>query len=99
MSFATATIEALGDFGAVQGATAIPPAPESAPLAGLTQRERQVLLLLTRGQSDREIADALFISPRTVGGHVRNLLGKLGVESRTAAATWAIRNECFTEFA
>ena len=59
---------------------------------GLTGRELEVLRLITQGLSDREIAAALFVSPRTVGGHVTNLLGKLGVESRTAAATFAVRH-------
>jgi DNA-binding NarL/FixJ family response regulator len=67
-------------------------APASqAPFEGLTARERDVLRLLTEGRSDREIAEALSISPRTVGGHVTNLLSKLGVDSRTAAAAMAIR--------
>ncbi len=57
----------------------------------LTNRERDVLQLLSEGRSDREIAEALSISPRTVGGHVTNLLSKLGVDSRTAAAAMAIR--------
>jgi DNA-binding NarL/FixJ family response regulator len=61
-------------------------------LAGLTPRERDVLRLLAGGMTDREIAETLFISPRTVGGHVSNLLAKLGVDSRTAAAAWAVRN-------
>ncbi len=60
--------------------------------AGLTERERDVLHLLTQGLSDREIAATLSISPRTVNGHVTNLLGKLGVVSRTAAAAFAIRH-------
>jgi predicted ATPase/DNA-binding CsgD family transcriptional regulator len=67
-------------------------APEPGPpIPGLTPREREVLRLLTNGLSDREIAAALFISPRTAGYHVSNLLGKLGVESRTAAAALALR--------
>lgn len=61
------------------------------PVAGLTPREREVLRLLAQGLSDRDIGAALAISPRTVGGHVTNLLAKLGVESRTAAATLAVR--------
>jgi DNA-binding CsgD family transcriptional regulator len=75
-------------------ALAVAPQAANAPaaLAGLTPREREVLLLLAGGRTDREIAEALFISPRTVGGHVTNLLAKLGVDSRTAAAAWAIRN-------
>jgi DNA-binding CsgD family transcriptional regulator len=59
---------------------------------GLTPREGEVLRLLVRGLTDREIAAALFISPRTVGGHVANLLAKLGLDSRTAAAAYAVRH-------
>jgi non-specific serine/threonine protein kinase len=57
----------------------------------LTRRERQVLALLVEGKSDREIGAALELSPRTVGVHVSNLLGKFGVESRTAAVSVAMR--------
>jgi non-specific serine/threonine protein kinase len=64
------------------------PSPD---FAGLTHRERDVLRMLALGLTDRQIADRLSVSPRTVGGHVTNLLGKLEVESRTAAAVLAIR--------
>ncbi len=63
----------------------------SAHVDELTPREFEILRLLADGLSDREIAEGLSISPRTVNGHVTNLLGKLGVESRTAAATLAVR--------
>ncbi|CAN5646771.1 LuxR family transcriptional regulator [soil metagenome] len=53
---------------------------------GLTPREREVLALLARGRSDREIAGALFISPKTASVHVTNIKGKLGVERRIEAA-------------
>jgi DNA-binding NarL/FixJ family response regulator len=59
---------------------------------GLTAREREVLGLLAEGRSDKEIADALCISSRTVGAHVTHLLAKLGVETRTAAAIYAVRH-------
>jgi DNA-binding NarL/FixJ family response regulator len=51
-----------------------------------------VLALLIEGRSDREIGEELSISPRTVSGHVANLLAKLDVPSRTAAAAYAIRH-------
>ncbi len=58
----------------------------------LSPRELDVLRLLVEGQSDREIAEQLFISYRTVTTHVRSILNKLGVDSRTAAATYAVRH-------
>jgi DNA-binding NarL/FixJ family response regulator len=59
--------------------------------AALTARERDVLILVARGESNREIADALVISERTARTHVSNVLVKLGLASRTQAALWAIR--------
>jgi non-specific serine/threonine protein kinase len=59
---------------------------------GLTPREREVLRLLADGLSDRQIAAALFVSYRTVTNHVAGILGKLRVESRTAAVAFAVRN-------
>jgi DNA-binding NarL/FixJ family response regulator len=58
---------------------------------GLTPREIEVLRLLVTGQSNPQIAETLFISPRTATTHVTNILAKLGVESRTEAAARAIR--------
>ena len=55
----------------------------------LTERQMEILAHLARGESDREIADALYISIRTVHVHVGNLLAKLGVHSRTAAISTA----------
>jgi excisionase family DNA binding protein len=58
----------------------------------LTRREREVLRLLVAGQSDREIAEALFIGRRTVETHVRGILNKLGLDSRTAVVAYAVRH-------
>ena len=60
--------------------------------AGLTAREREVLRLLAAGRSDREIAEALFISRRTAQGHVGSIYGKLGVSSRAAATRVALEH-------
>jgi ATP/maltotriose-dependent transcriptional regulator MalT len=58
----------------------------------LTRREVEVLELLVEGRSDKEIGEALFISHRTAMTHVTNILNKLGVNSRTAAAAIAVRH-------
>jgi DNA-binding CsgD family transcriptional regulator len=59
---------------------------------GLSPREREVLRLLAEGKSNLEIGETLFISPRTAGTHVTNILGKLGVNSRAAAVAFALNN-------
>jgi len=61
------------------------------PLDGLTDREREVLGLLARGMSNREIGAELFITPKTASVHVSNILAKLGAASRTEAAAIAYR--------
>jgi DNA-binding NarL/FixJ family response regulator len=58
---------------------------------GLTSREREVLRLIAEGRSNREIGQALFITPKTASVHVSNILAKLGVTSRTEAAAVAHR--------
>jgi predicted ATPase/DNA-binding CsgD family transcriptional regulator len=91
--FAIVADEILALIGEAEEAPASAPAATD-PLAslGLTPREGEVLRLVARGLTDREIAAALFISPRTANGHVANLLAKLGLESRVAAATFAVRH-------
>jgi DNA-binding NarL/FixJ family response regulator len=64
---------------------------EAAP-AALTSREREVLALVAAGSTNREIARGLGISERTAQTHTSNVLAKLGLQSRTQAALWAVRN-------
>jgi HD-GYP domain-containing protein (c-di-GMP phosphodiesterase class II)/DNA-binding CsgD family transcriptional regulator len=59
--------------------------------AGLTAREVEVLRLLTRGLSNKEIAQQLVLSPKTVGNHVEHIYAKIDVSSRTAASLFAVR--------
>ena len=61
-------------------------------LAGLTEREVEVLQLLARGRTNREIAEALHVSPKTVGHHVQHVYGKAGVRSRAAATLFAVEH-------
>jgi DNA-binding NarL/FixJ family response regulator len=66
-------------------------APTPAEQLGLTPREAEVLALVAAGRSNRQIAQALFISPKTVGVHVSNILAKMGVAGRVEAAAVAHR--------
>lgn len=71
----------------------------SPPIAGetLTQREIEVLELVSAGLSNQEIADRLFISPKTTGKHVSNILNKLHLANRTQAALYALHQKSKAE--
>ncbi|HEY9622283.1 MAG TPA: response regulator transcription factor [Crinalium sp.] len=81
--------------GLMEKAIAHPPSPPPAPtqlppeLAGLTAREREVLYLITTGASNREIAESLYISERTVKNHITSILSQLNLRDRTQAAMFA----------
>ncbi|KUN01871.1 hypothetical protein AQI95_29605 [Streptomyces yokosukanensis] len=64
---------------------------DPAEALGLTSRERDVLRLVSAGRTNRQIAEELFISPKTASVHVSNILGKLGVSGRGEAAAMAHR--------
>jgi len=61
--------------------------------AGLTEREVEVLRLITYGLTTRQVARRLAISPRTADHHIEHIYAKLGVSSRAAAALFAIEHE------
>lgn len=70
---------------------------QSAPTKGelvepLSGREEEVLCLLAKGATNKEIAQTLMLSVRTVEAHLRSIFPKLGVGSRTEAALWAVRH-------
>lgn len=75
----------------LRGQTGLRATPDNAALQALTEREREVLALLGQGLSNKEIAARLYLSVRTVEGHLANTYGKLGVHSRTEAAVFATR--------
>jgi DNA-binding NarL/FixJ family response regulator len=62
------------------------------PVESLTERELDVIALPARGASNKEIASTLFITERTARTHVSNILGKLGLASRTRAALYAVEH-------
>ncbi|WP_027965057.1 response regulator [Halalkalibacillus halophilus] len=68
--------------------------PEQEPLhASLTQREKEVLMLVAEGKSNQEIADELYIAIKTVKVHVSNVLSKLEVHDRTQAVIYAFTHD------
>ena len=67
-------------------------APASGYPAGLTAREAEVLGLVAKGLTNAQVAERLFISPRTVGAHLTSIHGKLGVSSRGAAVRFAVEH-------
>jgi DNA-binding NarL/FixJ family response regulator len=80
------------------------PAPAPAPRgaahtdgAGLTAREREVALLIAQGRSNREIAETLIASRRTIETHVSNILSKLSFTSRAQLAAWVVQRRIASE--
>jgi HD-GYP domain-containing protein (c-di-GMP phosphodiesterase class II) len=61
-------------------------------LSGLTAREIEVLILLARGMSNKQIADRLVITPKTAGNHVEHIYAKIDASSRAAAAMFAVQH-------
>jgi len=91
-----AEIEALARRGRLNLSTSTATSPEPKPPSpldalGLTAREQEVLALVALGRTNSQIAETLFISPKTATVHVSNILGKLGVRNRVEAATVAHR--------
>jgi len=66
---------------------------DTEPVEPLTPREKEVLAQLGKGASNKEIAHELSITERTARTHVSNILGKLGLSSRTQAALWAVEHK------
>jgi HD-GYP domain-containing protein (c-di-GMP phosphodiesterase class II) len=64
---------------------------------GLTAREVEVLILLARGMSNKEIADRLVIAPKTVGNHVEHIYSKINASNRAAASLFAMRHGLLPE--
>lgn len=79
--------DALGEHTAAPAKRTV--APEH---AGLTAREREVLRLVAAGMTNKEIAEALVVSVKTVKKHLNNVFAKVGVTSRAQAAVYAVRH-------
>jgi DNA-binding NarL/FixJ family response regulator len=79
----------LGEQVETTAAPEVPPSPAAS--LGLTRREVEVLALVAEGRTNRQIGQALFITPKTAGVHVSRILAKLGIASRGEAAAVAHR--------
>jgi DNA-binding NarL/FixJ family response regulator len=73
--------------------TALAEAEAARSPAVLSRREREVVILVARGLSNRQVAGELSISPATVERHVANVLAKLGFHSRAQIAAWAVAHD------
>ena len=67
-------------------------AATAAPFPQLTEREHDVLRLVATGMTNAEVADQLFLSPRTIHAHLHRIFGKIGVSSRSAATRFAVEH-------
>jgi DNA-binding NarL/FixJ family response regulator len=76
----------------IQAAGGVARSPAMANPGGLTDREVEVLRLVARGNTNKQIGAELFISPKTVGRHVENIYIKIGVSTRAGAALYAMEN-------
>src|SRR5699024_1449312 len=85
----TMATKLIGEFAEL--AKQEPTPPETPTIPELTPREVDVLRLLARSMNNRQIGERLFITENTVKNHVRSILEKLGVHSRTEAAVYAVR--------
>ncbi|MCA2000321.1 MAG: response regulator transcription factor [Chloroflexi bacterium] len=91
------TVYAGGTFldpaiaGAVVGEATRDPSAEADPFDSLTEREREVLVMLAQGKTYQQIAEILFISPKTVDYHRTNLMHKLGLTNRAELTRFALR--------
>jgi DNA-binding NarL/FixJ family response regulator len=88
---ASATAESSSGIAAAFAPDDVSKRPKEA--FGLSKREMEVLALIADGRTNREIGERLFISQKTVGVHVGNILSKLGASGRVEAAMVAIRLE------
>ncbi len=70
--------------------------PRTPPPGGLSRREVEVLRLAAMGLTTREIADRLFISPKTADHHIQHVYTKIDVSTRAAAALWAMQHDLVT---
>jgi predicted ATPase/DNA-binding CsgD family transcriptional regulator len=91
-SIITETLATHADLRSAGPQSTTPVGSDPVAAGNLSTREGEVLRFLAQGLSDREIAEELFLSPRTVSSHVSHLLAKLGVASRSAAAAFAVRH-------
>jgi HD-GYP domain-containing protein (c-di-GMP phosphodiesterase class II) len=88
----SAVLEAAGNRVTIESKAAVRP-------GGLSERELEVLRLAIRGLSNRQIGEALFLSPKTVGHHIQHIYDKIGVSTRVGAMLFALQHHLIEEVA
>ncbi|QDP94906.1 AAA family ATPase [Microlunatus elymi] len=92
LAAAAATFDELGMTGRLDEIRRLQGHPLPRTVIGLTPREVEVARMVAEAQTNRDIAQRLVLSERTVESHVRNALAKIGADSRTGLATWMLRH-------
>ena len=85
-------LASTGNDQASESPRSVTPATRREAPHGLTEREMEVLRLITGGHSNREVGEKLYISPATAARHVANIYNKLGVDSRARATAFAFQH-------
>ena len=87
------TLEQVIEFVSRESDSPSPVQAEKERIGGLTQREWEAALLIAKGKSNREIAEAMTVTVKTVEAYVTRILRKLGFDSRVQIATWVVDND------
>ena len=87
------TVEQIVEFVSIRSKKTSSCQKEKERFAGLTEREQEAAVLIAQGLSNREIAESMTVTLKTVEAHVTRILRKLNFDSRVQVATWVVEND------